>query len=195
VKVWYDGCVAPASSTGSGDGVANSGDGGGGSNAEELEGENGASSGRKEGERKSVFVEGGRGEGRSAGEGRGAPTGLHGAIDASVTSQGVNGGSNGEGEETVAGYGVFKTRVARFLAATLGLLGLLGVCAVSARGGVAWSRGGGRAPGRGRGLRSMRGPGDGVGRVMGPAWQRRLDAARSGQGEGRERCERREREG
>jgi hypothetical protein len=41
------GGVAPVSSTGSDDGVTNSGDGGGGSNDEEFEGENGASSGRK----------------------------------------------------------------------------------------------------------------------------------------------------
>jgi hypothetical protein len=57
-------CVAPSSSTGSGDGVVNFGDGGGGSNDEELEGENGASSGRKEkrGARRGFY----RGEGGRA---------------------------------------------------------------------------------------------------------------------------------
>jgi hypothetical protein len=56
------GCVAPASATGSDDGVTNSGDGGVGSNSEEFEGENGASSGRKEkrGARHGFY----RGEGR-----------------------------------------------------------------------------------------------------------------------------------
>jgi hypothetical protein len=59
------GGVAPASSTGSSDGVANSGDGGGGSNGKELEGENGASSGRKEkgGARRGFY----RGEGERKG--------------------------------------------------------------------------------------------------------------------------------
>jgi hypothetical protein len=67
VKARYDGCVAPASSTGSNDGVANSGDGGGGSNGEELERENGASSGRKEKREELGFY---RGEG---GERKGRP--------------------------------------------------------------------------------------------------------------------------
>jgi hypothetical protein len=59
------GGVAPVSSTGSDDGVTNSGDGGGGSNDEEFEGENGASSGRKEkrGARRGFYRgEGGRGK-------------------------------------------------------------------------------------------------------------------------------------
>jgi hypothetical protein len=85
-------CVAPASSTGSGDGVANSGDDGGGSNGEESEREMGASSGREEGERSSIFIEGGRGDGRSVGGGREAPAGLHVAIDVSVTKESNGGG-------------------------------------------------------------------------------------------------------
>jgi hypothetical protein len=52
---------------GSGDGVANSGDGDGGPNGEELERENGASLGTKEGERSLVFIEEREGEERSAG--------------------------------------------------------------------------------------------------------------------------------
>jgi hypothetical protein len=48
--------------------VANSGDDGGGSNGEESEREIGASSGRKEGERRSsVFIEEREGDGRSVG--------------------------------------------------------------------------------------------------------------------------------
>jgi hypothetical protein len=71
VKARYDGGVAPASSTGSGDGVANSGDDDGGSNGEERVREMGASSGRVKGERRSsVFIEEREGEGRSAGGGR-----------------------------------------------------------------------------------------------------------------------------
>jgi hypothetical protein len=86
------GDVAPASSTGSSDGVANSGDGCGGSNGEESERDIGASSGRKEGERRSsVFIEEREGDGRSAGEGRGASVVLQDAIDASVSLHGVNG--------------------------------------------------------------------------------------------------------
>ena len=73
MKARYDGCVAPASSTDSGDGVTNFGDGGSGSNGEEHEGENGASSGREEGERSSVFIEGGRGEERATGKGERRP--------------------------------------------------------------------------------------------------------------------------
>jgi hypothetical protein len=58
VKVGYGGCVAPANSMGSGDGVANSGDGGGGSNGEESEREMEASSGREKGERRStIFID------------------------------------------------------------------------------------------------------------------------------------------
>jgi hypothetical protein len=69
VKVGYDGCVAPANSMGSGDGMANSGDGDGGSNGEESEREMEASWGREKGERRSsVFIEEREGEGRSAGE-------------------------------------------------------------------------------------------------------------------------------
>jgi hypothetical protein len=80
------GCVALVSSTGSGDGVANSGDGSGGSNGEESERETGASSGREEGERAWCGFyrgEGGRGEG-----GRGRERyagGFFMVIDASVS--------------------------------------------------------------------------------------------------------------
>jgi hypothetical protein len=65
VKAWYDGGVAPASSTGSDDGVANSGDDDSGSNGEESERDMGASSvGRREREELGFYRgEGGRGEG------------------------------------------------------------------------------------------------------------------------------------
>ena len=64
MKVGYGGCIAPANSMGSGDGVANSGDGSGGSNGEESEREMEASSGRENGERSLVFIEEREGEGR-----------------------------------------------------------------------------------------------------------------------------------
>jgi hypothetical protein len=77
VKVGYDGCVAPTNSTGSGDGVVNSGDGGGGSNGEESEREIEASSGREKGERRSlVFIEEREGEGRVDRGSSWAPAGL-----------------------------------------------------------------------------------------------------------------------
>jgi hypothetical protein len=69
------GGITSASSTGSGDGVAHSDDGSGGSNGEELKGENGASSGRKEkrGARHGFYRGGGGrekvGRGRSMGAG------------------------------------------------------------------------------------------------------------------------------
>jgi hypothetical protein len=50
--------------------VVNSGDGDGGSNGEELERENGASSGRERELHDSVFTEGGRGEKETSGGGR-----------------------------------------------------------------------------------------------------------------------------
>ena len=64
MKAWYDGGVAPASSTGSDDGVANSGDDDSGSNGEESERDMGASSvGRREREELDFYRgEGGRGK-------------------------------------------------------------------------------------------------------------------------------------
>jgi hypothetical protein len=92
------GGVALASSTDSGDGVANSGDGGGGSNGEESE-RVGASSGREEGGRgaRRIYREM---EGRRevAGErGRGG-RGLQGAIDGVHQWARTWGGSNGRSE-------------------------------------------------------------------------------------------------
>jgi hypothetical protein len=81
VKARYDGGIAPASPTGSSDGVANSGDDGGGSNGEERVREMGASSGREKGERRSsIFIEEREGEGRSTGGGR-ETTGIFMAIN------------------------------------------------------------------------------------------------------------------
>ena len=64
MKAWYNGCVAPASCTSFGDGVANSGDGGGGSNGEELERQRmgRARVGRKRGELGMGFIEEREGE-------------------------------------------------------------------------------------------------------------------------------------
>jgi hypothetical protein len=97
-----------------------------------------ASSGREEGERSSVFIEGGRGEERATGEGR-EVVGVFMVLSmALATSQGVNGESNGEGEMDVRGTG--SSRHGRVLVPGRGQLPLeVAGCAGASR------------PGRGRG--------------------------------------------
>jgi hypothetical protein len=169
VKAWYGGGVAPASSTGSGDGVANSGDDSGGSNGEESEREMGVSSGREKGERSSVFIEEREGIGKVGRGGREAPTVLQDAIDASVSKE-----SNGEREKKrsrdfmarVAWFGFFGRLASRLgsvrRCCSLGAARSAGSDGCRARGSS------GAASGRGRGAHRV-----GLARRLGVRKQRR----------------------